>query len=139
MRVILDTNVFVSGVFFRGPPYQILTAWRDGKIQLVVSPEILEEYQRVGEILSKQYSKVDLSPIIDLLAVEAKLVLPPPLPAPVCADPDDDKFLACALDSKTKFIITGDKHLLNVSGYRGIEIVRPRKFLDEYLTEKKGS
>ena len=43
MRVILDTNVFVSGVFFRGPPYQILTAWRDGKIQLVVSPEILEE------------------------------------------------------------------------------------------------
>ena len=66
MRVILDTNVFVSGVFFSGPPYQILRAWRDGKIQLVVSPEILEEYQRVGEILSKQFSKVDLSPIIDL-------------------------------------------------------------------------
>ena len=66
MRVILDTNVFVSGVFFSGPPYQILTAWRDGKIQLVVSPEILEEYQRVGEILSEQFSEVDLSPIIDL-------------------------------------------------------------------------
>jgi predicted nucleic acid-binding protein len=41
--VILDTNVFVSGVFFSGPPYQILRAWRDGKIQLVVSPEIIEE------------------------------------------------------------------------------------------------
>ena len=66
MRVILDTNVFVSGVFYSGPPYQILTAWRDGKIQLVVSPEILEEYQRVGEILSEQFSEVDLSPIIDL-------------------------------------------------------------------------
>ena len=66
MRVILDTNVFVSGVFFSGPPYQILRAWRDGKIQLVVSPEILEEYQRVGEILSEQFSEVDLSPIIDL-------------------------------------------------------------------------
>ena len=100
MRVILDTNVFVSGVFFSGPPYQILKAWRDGKIQLVVSPEIFDEYQRVGEILSEQLSKVDLSPIIDLLAVEAKLVLPPPLPQPVGTDPDDDKFLACALARK---------------------------------------
>ena len=139
MRVILDTNVFVSGVFFRGPPYQILTAWRDGKVQLVASPEILDEYQRVGEILGKQFPKVDLGPIIDLLAVEAKLVLPPPLPEPVCADPDDDKFLACALASKTKFVISGDKHLLNVSNYRGIMIVRPRKFVNEYLTEEKGS
>ena len=133
MRVILDTNVFVSGVFFRGPPYQILTAWRDGKVQLVASPEILDEYQRVGEILGKQFPKVDLGPIIDLLAVEAKLVLPPPLPEPVCADPDDDKFLAAALASKTKFVISGDKHLLNVSDYRGLKIVRPRKFVDEYL------
>lgn len=133
MRVVLDTNVFVSAVFFSGPPHQILKAWRDGKIQLVVSPEILEEYQRVGEIIAKQFPKVDLSPIIDLLAVEAKLVLPPSLPEPVCADPDDDKFLACALASKTKFVISGDNHLLNVSGYRGIKIVRPRKFVDEYL------
>ncbi|KUO39937.1 MAG: hypothetical protein AVW05_03985 [Hadesarchaea archaeon DG-33] len=130
---MLDTNVFVSAVFFSGPPHQILKAWRDGKIQLVVSPEILEEYQRVGEIIAKQFPKVDLSPIIDLLAVEAKLVLPPSLPEPVCADPDDDKFLACALASKTKFVISGDNHLLNVSGYRGIKIVRPRKFVDEYL------
>jgi len=133
VRVVLDTNVFVSAVFFSGPPHQILKAWRDGKIQLVVSPEILEEYQRVGEIIAKQFPKVDLSPIIDLLAVEAKLVLPPSLPEPVCADPDDDKFLACALASKTKFVISGDNHLLNVSGYRGIKIVRPRKFVDEYL------
>ena len=139
MRVILDTNVFVSGVFFRGPPYEILEAWRDGKVQLVVSPEILEEYQRVGKILAKQFPKVDLGPIIDLLAVGAKLVLPPPLPEPVCADPDDDKFLACALASKTKFVISGDKHLLDVSDYRGITIVRPGKFVNEYLTEEKGS
>jgi len=139
VRVILDTNVFVSAVFFSGPPYQILKAWRDNKIQVVVSPEILEEYQRVGGILVKQFPKVDLGPIIDLLALEANLVSPPPLPQPICADPDDDKFLACALASRTKFVITGDKHLLKVSGYRGIEIVRPRKFVDEYLTNREGS
>ncbi len=136
MRVILDTNVFVSGVFFSGRPYQILRAWRDGKIELVVSPEILDEYQRVGEILAKQFPNADLSPIIDLLAIEARLVLPPPLPEPVCADPDDDKFLACAVASKTRLLITGDKHLLKVTGYRGIEIVKPRKFLDGHLAER---
>lgn len=51
MRVILDTNVFVSGIFFSGPPHEILEAWRHGRIRLVISPEILEEYRRVGEEL----------------------------------------------------------------------------------------
>ena len=65
MRVILDKNVFASGVFFSGPPYRILEAWRDGKLQLVVSQEILEEYRRVGERLAKQFPGVNLQPIID--------------------------------------------------------------------------
>jgi putative PIN family toxin of toxin-antitoxin system len=45
VKVVLDTNVFVSGVFFKGPPHWILLAWRDGKLQLVISPEILDEYR----------------------------------------------------------------------------------------------
>jgi Predicted nucleic acid-binding protein, contains PIN domain len=60
-------------------------------------------------------------------------VLSSSLPEPVCEDPDDDKFLACALASKTKLIISGDEHLLRASGYRGIEVIRPRKFVDKYL------
>jgi hypothetical protein len=54
MRVVLDTNVFISGVFFGGPPYQILKAWRDGEVQVVLSAEILDEYQRVGHTLGEQ-------------------------------------------------------------------------------------
>lgn len=49
MKVVVDTNVFVSGVFFGGPPGDVLAAWRDERIELVVSPEIFEEYVRVGE------------------------------------------------------------------------------------------
>ena len=133
MKIILDTNVFISGVFFTGPPYQILKAWRDGKVQLVISQEILEEYQRVGEILPQQFPGIDLGSILELLTVKAELILAPGLPKPVCDDPDDDKFLACALASKAKLIVSGDKHLLRVSRYRGIVIVSPRKFIDEYL------
>lgn len=59
MKVILDTNVLISGIFFNGPPYQILSAWRDGKIKFVISPEILEEYERVGEELSSKNPSVD--------------------------------------------------------------------------------
>lgn len=55
MKVVLDTNVFISGIFFSGPPHQILNAWRDGAIQLVISQEILSEYWRVGEALAKEF------------------------------------------------------------------------------------
>ena len=133
MKIVLDTNVFISGVFFSGPPYHILKSWRDGKVQLVVSKEILEEYQRVGEILAERFSEVNLDPIIELIAVKAELVLAPNLSDPICDDPDDDKFLACALKSKNKLIISGDKHLLRLSGYQGIEIIRPWRFVDKYL------
>lgn len=55
MRVILDTNVFISGVFFGGPPSRILEGWRDGRLKLVLSPEILDEYQRVAAELRGQF------------------------------------------------------------------------------------
>ena len=133
MKTVLDTNVFISGVFFKGPPYQILKAWREGHIRLSIPDEIFEEYQRVGELLSNDYPKVDLGPILELLAINTEFVMPKKLQTPVCEDPDDDKFLACAIAGKSKIIISGDEHLLKVSGYKGIKVLRPRKFVDEYL------
>lgn len=133
MKVVLDTNVFISGVFFTGPPYQILKAWRDSRIQIVVSPPIFEEYQRVGETLASQFPEVDLQPIFELLTLHAEVVPADMLPEPICRDPDDDKFLACALTSGVRYIISGDKHLLKASGYKGLEVVSPRRFVDDYL------
>ena len=133
MRIILDTNVLISGIFFSGPAYQILKAWRDGKIQLIISPQILEEYHRVSETFVAQYPEIDLNPVLELITFKAELSQAPGLPESVCKDPDDDKFLACALASKVKLIISGDKHLLQVSGYRGIKVVSPRKFVEAYL------
>lgn len=51
MRVVLDTNVLVSGIFFTGPPYEILSAWQDGRVRLVVTLEIVREYEAVLERL----------------------------------------------------------------------------------------
>lgn len=133
MRVVLDTNVFVSGVFFSGPPYRILCAWRDGLVQVVVSPEIVAEYVRVGEELNEHFPSVDLSPVLALLATAGVIVEPAALSEQVCADPDDDKFLACALSAGCQFVVSGDKHLLDVSGYQGVTVVRPRTFVESHL------
>jgi len=138
VRIVLDTNVFVSGVFFTGPPYQILEAWRDGKVRLAVSPEIVEEYQRVGKALTNQFPGVDLEPIIQLIAVKADLVQASALPERVCDDPEDEKFLTCALASKSEVIISGDRHLLKISEYCGVRVVRPREFLEDFLRNQSG-
>lgn len=133
MRVILDTNVLLSGVFFSGPPYEILNAWRHGRLTLVMSPEILEEYERAGHALSSQFPSVDPVPIIELLTLESEVVHAMPLPEQVCSDPDDDKFLACAIASGTKIILSGDKALRKTTGYAGIEVLSPREFVDKRL------
>ena len=66
LKVVMDTNVFVSGVFFSGPPYQILKAWQSGEFELVVSQDILDEYRRVGEILAEERPNIDVNPILNL-------------------------------------------------------------------------
>ena len=133
LKIVMDTNVFVSGVFFSGPPYQILNAWQSGDFELAVSQEILDEYRRVGEVLAEEHPKVDLNPILTFVLENAKVYKSAELKEPVCEDPDDDKFFACALASGSKLIISGDRHLLKVSGYRGIEVLKPREFVDRYL------
>ncbi len=133
LRVVMDTNVFVSGVFFSGPPYQILEAWQAGEFELIVSGEILDEYRRVGEILAEEHPGVDLKPVLNFVLEHAKVYKSVVLKEPICEDQDDDKFIACALAGGSKIIISGDKHLLKISEYQGIEVLKPRAFVDQYL------
>jgi len=135
LKIVLDTNVFISGVFFTGPPYEILKAWRDGRIQILISEEIIEEYRRVGELLSKRFPAIELGPVLQLLAIHSEFVRPHKLTAQVSEDPDDDKFLECAISGNSNLIVSGDTHLLRISGHKGIEVISPRNFLDNYLNK----
>jgi len=133
MRIVLDTNVFISGIFFTGPPSDILKAWRDGKVQVLVSPSILDEYQRIGAELALQFRGIDLNPFLELLTVQAEIVLAPTLPPVISDDPSDDKFLEAAVAGDASHIISGDKHLLKLSEFQGIQILKPRDFVQRYL------
>lgn len=129
MNVVLDTNVFVSGVFFSGPPASILGAWKRGSIVLLVSTPILAEYRRVLAELAEQFPAIDPVPPMKLLAVHARLVNSTTLAEAVCTDPTDDMFLACALAGESQVVVSGDKALLRTSGYHGVEVLTPRAFL----------
>jgi putative PIN family toxin of toxin-antitoxin system len=133
VKVVVDTNVLISSIFFSGPPHSILEAWRKADVQFVMSPDIIEEYYRVSAELSDQFHRVEISSILTLLITHSEVVQSHALDRQVCQDPDDDKFLACALSSDAKIIISGDKHLLKLKEFRGITILSPRTFLERFL------
>ncbi len=97
MKVVLDTNVLISGIFFGGLPGKILQAWQSKKIQLSLSIEIIEEYLNVANRLANRYPGIEYEEILGLIVQNAELVQAPDFQEPVCEDADDDKFLACAL------------------------------------------
>jgi putative PIN family toxin of toxin-antitoxin system len=133
MRVVLDTNVLISAIFFSGPPSQVLTAWVDEKFDLVVSTEILQEYREVAGRLGAKYPGVEIGPILDRIALHALLVVPVKLPDDACTDRDDIKFLECALGSRADCVVSGDRALLRSSGYEGVEVVTPSGFVRHHL------
>ncbi|HLB56521.1 MAG TPA: putative toxin-antitoxin system toxin component, PIN family [Coxiellaceae bacterium] len=133
IRIVLDTNVFMSGIFWSGNPGKILDAWGNNKIKIVFSYEILDEYIRVGQILSKKYPGIDISPFIDLLTIHGELHQPIKLKDPVSQDSDDDKFIAVALAAKCPCIVSGDVDLLSVDGVFEIKILKPADFVKKYL------
>jgi len=135
MRVVLDTNVLVSGIFFTGPPAQILAAWAGGRFELIASVEILAEYRRVGERLERRYPSVNAEPLLDVVTRESGIVDPIPVPTSACDDPDDLKFLGCAIAGHAQCVVSGDRALVRASGFQGIEVVTPREFLRRYLGE----
>jgi len=128
VKVILDTNVVISGVFFGGLPRRILQAWRDRRVHIVVSPEILDEYQRVGQRLGERFEGVDVQPFLQLLGVHGELVEASALSERVTDDEDHEKFFACALATRVEIIVSGDSHLLEASRWKGIKVVPPSPY-----------
>jgi len=134
LKAVIDTNQFVSALISKqGPSAQLLDRWRLQKFILVTSPEIIEEIQRVLEYppISKKYklSKADIQSLLILIEHEAVVI--PKLPAIhiIKEDPDDNKFLACAIAAKVEYIVSGDQHLLSLGSYKSISIVTVRDFL----------
>jgi uncharacterized protein len=128
VRAVLDTNVVVSGLFFGGVPRTILDLLARGAFELALSPAILEEYQRVYERLASQHPDLQsFQPVLEVLAY-GNLLPDPDVEISITRDPDDDKFLVCARSAEA-VVVSGDRDLLDASGWAGVEVLTPRAFL----------
>ena len=134
IRAVLDANVFVSGILTEGTPRNILRAWRSGQFHLVASQAILGEIGRVlryPKIARRHHwSEAEIRAYLESL--EALTVLTPGglrLDV-VAADPTDDRYLECAVEGEAACLVTGDRHLLDLTAFRDVEILSPREFVE---------
>lgn len=132
---VLDTNVYVGGVILsRGIPYQILEAWRRQAVILATSEPIVAEiaralsYPRIRDRYS--VSDGDIARLVTSLRTDALVVRGVTESGYVSRDPEDDMLIACALEVQADCIVTGDQDLLVLGEYQGVEILRPREFLE---------
>ena len=132
MRVVVDTNVFVSS-FFGGNPRKIIDLWRKEKITLCLSGDILEEYTEVLKRIGLE-DEDELRELLTLFSKGFNIVFTARTAKinVVKGDPDDNKFIECAVALKAKVIITGDKTLEALKEYAGIKILTPAQFLRNF-------
>ena len=134
MRIVIDTNVLISGVFFGGFPREILRAVVCQKITACATTEIINEYEEiVQEMIGRKQGHINrtiLSPLIKTMEI-----IEPVTHVEICRDPDDNKFLECAKDSHALYIVSGDKDLLVIEQFENIQIVTAKDFCEKYFSE----
>ncbi|MCD6585485.1 MAG: putative toxin-antitoxin system toxin component, PIN family [Desulfobacteraceae bacterium] len=132
LKVVIDTNIFISS-FFGGIPREIINFWKIGQITLCLSQEIIEEYIEVLNRLGLK-EKNEIENLTKLFAEGYHSIFTSKTPSIkiVRDDPDDNKFIECAVALDSKIIISGDKHLRNIKKYIDIEILSPKQFIELY-------
>lgn len=132
MKIVVDTNVLISGIFFGGFPRRILTSIIHKQLTACATTEIINEYEEiVEEMIGRKQGHLNrtiLAPLIQIMEI-----IEPVSHIKVCRDPDDDKFLECAKDSHALYVVSGDKDLLVIEKYENIQIITAKDFCEKYL------
>lgn len=129
MRIVVDTNLIVSGIFFGGKPRDLLEICFSGTIQMVCTGEIFTEYAETIERLVKKSGR-DIGKETELLLIKNMEFIENKYYDSYSRDPDDDKFINCAKSAGVKYIISGDEDLLVLEKVGGIKIVKVADFLN---------
>lgn len=137
MRAVIDTNVLMSGLLWRGTPHALLEQVRNSTVTLISSPALLAELARVMDrpkfdviLLRANTSRAQTLAEVRQLA---EVIDPSPLVQPVCRDPDDDAVLALAIAAQADLVISGDDDLLCLASFEGIPILTPAQALQRVL------
>lgn len=132
MRIVVDTNVLISGVFFGGFPRRILSAIVESRLTACATAEIVDEYEEiVQEMVERKQGHINrnlLAPLIKVMEI-----IEPITRVEMSRDPDDNKFLGCAKDAKAMYIVSSDKDLLVLEHFENIQIITAKEFCEKYL------
>ena len=132
VKVVVDTNVLVSALLFGGKPAKLIPLWQRGTIRPLASKEIIDEYLRVFTYPKFKLSEEDVNFLLyHEILPHFEVIEAEPGPRIIIKDPENDKFIRCALAGKAKLVIPGDKHLLALKTYQKIKILSPADFLLE--------
>jgi hypothetical protein len=135
--VVVDTNVFISS-FFGGNPREIIELWKSGRLVLCLSRPIVDEYVEVLRRMGLQ-SEPELEELLSLFANGFHVLFTAKTPTLniVEKDPDDNKFIECAVALDSEFIISGDRAVQEIKNYMSIKIQSPKQFLDDFRNLKR--
>ncbi|MCD4755696.1 MAG: putative toxin-antitoxin system toxin component, PIN family [Deltaproteobacteria bacterium] len=134
IKVVIDTNVFISS-FFGGNPKKIVDLWKKGEIKLCLSRKIVDEYVEVLKRLGLQ-NENEFRELLNTFAEGHNIIFSASTPSLNIIEQDqgDNMFIECAVALECSHIISGDKHLKSVKNYIGIKIVNPKEFLIQFQT-----
>ena len=138
--VVLDTNVWLSGIFWKGNPSKIIELGETGKIEIVITKPILEEILEILKRESKFQSflgdrRLAIEDLVRKILSISNFVEARSRIELIEKDPDDNKILEAAVESKSDYIISGDAHLLDIKSFGETEILNPKQFLDLYYRD----
>jgi len=128
-RIVLDTNVLISAILFGGPPREVLELVISGTMDCSLSLSILDELRDVLRRPKFGFSVEQSLQVLEELHAVCDVIHPVERILILALDPDDNMILECAVASKAEFIVSGDRHLLDLAQYRGIFVVRPSEYL----------
>ena len=128
IRVLPDTNIIISSVFWRGNPHEVIRKGILGEYQLVISVEIFDEV--VDKLRNKfQFPEENIKALVDIL-MNSCLIIDVTSKFDVVRDKNDNKIVECAFDGKVDYIVTGDPDLLDLKEFKGIKIINANEFLE---------
>lgn len=128
MKVVLDTNVFVSGIFWKGDSYKVLDMWRHNNLTLVTSELIIQEFIEVLNDFKIELPSGVIGEWVNLIRTNSILV-DPHEHFDISIHKDDNKFIDAAVASSADYIITQDNHLLRIREFKSIKIIKPEEAL----------
>ncbi len=136
VKVVLDTNILISSLLFKGELARVVDLWKKGRIIPILSRDTFDEFKTALEYpkfsLTAQEMKViieeEVLPFFEVIEVADKI-------KGVCRDADDDKFITCAVSASADFIVTGDRDLLDIGRYKSVRILSVSEFLRMFKSE----